>query len=84
MGYSNGFLLTTLAQESLLLAFLGYGPGLLLALFLYRQASLATALPIFMTQQRAVGALLGTIAMCALSATIAARKLVTADPAEIF
>lgn len=84
MGYGNGFLLMTLAQESLLLAFLGYGPGLLLALFLYDQASAATALPIFMTQERAVGALLGTIAMCTLSGAIAARKLVSADPAEIF
>lgn len=84
MGYGNGFLLLTLAQESLLLAFLGYGPGLLLALFLYHQASVATALPIFMTQERAVGALLGTIVMCTLSGAIAARKLVSADPAEIF
>jgi len=84
MGYGNGFLLVTLAQESLLLAFLGYGPGLVLALFLYQQASIATALPIFMTQERAVGALLGTIAMCTFSAAVAARKLVSADPAEIF
>ncbi len=84
MGYGNGFLLLTLAQESLLLAFLGYGPGLLLALFLYDQASAATALPIFMTTERAVGALLGTIAMCTISGTVAARKLISADPAEIF
>jgi len=84
MGYGNGFLLVMLTQESLLLAFLGYGPGLLLSLFLYHQASMATALPIFMTQERAVGALIGTIAMCILSAAIAARKLVSADPAEIF
>lgn len=84
MGYGNGFLLVMLTQESLLLAFLGYGPGLMLSLFLYHQASLATALPIFMTEERAVGALIGTIAMCILSAAIAARKLVSADPAEIF
>ncbi|MBT9588843.1 FtsX-like permease family protein [bacterium] len=84
MGYSNGFLLLILGQESLILALLGYGPGLAFSLFLYQQASAATSLPIFMTADRAWGVLLGTIAMCLISAAIAARKLVSADPAEIF
>jgi putative ABC transport system permease protein len=84
MGYGNGYLLTTLAQESLLLAFLGYVPGLLVAVFLYEKTAQATSLPIFMTWERAVGTLVATIAMCTISAAIAARKLTSADPAEIF
>lgn len=84
MGYSNGFLLTMLAQESLLLALLGYGPGILLSLGLYHQASAATSLPIFMTPERAAGVLGATVVMCLLSAAIASRKLLAADPAEIF
>jgi putative ABC transport system permease protein len=84
MGYSNAFLLLMLGQESLILAVLGYLPGLAFSLFLYQQASAATSLPIFMTSDRALGVLLATVAMCLISATIAARKLVSADPAEIF
>lgn len=84
MGYGNGFLLTTLAQESLILAVLGYLPGLGLGLGLYHTAAAATSLPIFMTSRRALGVFLLTLAMCTLSAAIAARKLVSADPAEIF
>ncbi len=84
MGYSNAFLLLTLAQESLLLALLGYGPGLGLSMFLYKQASEATALPLFMTPERAVGVFAATVAMCMISDAIAARKLTSADPADIF
>ncbi len=84
MGYSNGFLLATLAQESLILALLGYGPGLGLSMFLYQKTAQATALPLFMPWERAVGVLLATIVMCLTSAAIASRKLLSADPAEIF
>lgn len=84
MGYGNGFLLLTLAQESLILAVLGYLPGLLLSLMLYHQIALATSLPVFMSAQRALGVLLTTVLMCLTSATIASRRLVQADPAEIF
>lgn len=84
MGYSNRYLLTVLAQESLLLAVLGYFPGLALAQILYHQTASATALPIFMTVSRGLGVFAATVAMCLVSAAIAARRLVAADPAEIF
>lgn len=84
MGYGNGFLLLTLAQESLILAILGYLPGLFLSLLLYHQIAVSTSLPVFMSTERALGVLLTTVLMCLTSATIASRKLVLADPAEIF
>lgn len=84
MGYSNLFLLLTLAQESLILAVLGFGPGLALSMLLYQQAADATALPLFMTWDRALGVFAATVLMCTFSAAIASRRLLTADPAEIF
>lgn len=84
MGYGNGFLLVTLAQESVILALLGYLPGLGLSLLLYERATAATMLPITMTGERALGVLAATLVMCLISAAIAARELVSADPAEIF
>ena len=84
MGYSNLFLLAVLFQESLLLAVLGFLPGLGLSTFLYAQASAATQLPLIMSPERAAGVFLATLAMCAISAAIASRSLILADPAEIF
>jgi ABC-type lipoprotein release transport system permease subunit len=37
-----------------------------------------------MNPERALGVLGATLTMCLISAAIAARKLVSADPAEIF
>lgn len=84
MGYSDRYLINVLLQESLILAALGFMPGLLLSTGLYYIAASATLLPIGMTVSRA-GLVLGlTITMCAASGVIAMRKLQAADPADIF
>lgn len=84
MGYSDRYLINVLLQEALILAALGFMPGLLLATGLYYIAASATLLPIGMTVSRA-GLVLGlTITMCAASGVIAMRKLQAADPADIF
>ena len=84
MGYTQKYLLTVILQEALILALLGYLPGLASSLFLYRQARAATLLPVFMSLSRAFGVLLITILMCFISGVIAVRKLRYADPADIF
>ena len=84
MGYTDGYLLSVLIQESLLLAVLGYVPSIFLAFGLYQLAFAATMLPITMTTRRAITVLILTIAMCSVSGAIAMRKLRTADPADIF
>jgi putative ABC transport system permease protein len=84
MGYHNTYLLGIVFEEAIILAFLGFIPGVLLPLGLYVLAANATALPIYMTASRAVFVLLLTIVMCALSGTIATRKLQSADPADMF
>jgi putative ABC transport system permease protein len=84
MGYQNTYLLGIVFEEAIILAFLGFIPGVILPLGLYVLAANATALPIYMTASRAVFVLLLTIVMCALSGAIATRKLQSADPAEMF
>ncbi len=84
MGYGDRYLLGVLMQEALLLAVLGYIPGVALAMGLYQIAYAATLLPIGMKLQRAVLVLVLTIVMCSISGAISLRKLQSADPADIF
>ncbi|HEY9627233.1 MAG TPA: ABC transporter permease DevC [Coleofasciculaceae cyanobacterium] len=84
MGYHNGYLLSVVFEEAIILAFLGFIPGALLPIGLYALAAQATALPIYMTFARAVLVLVLTVVMCALSGAIATRKLQSADPADMF
>lgn len=84
MGYTDGYLIEVLIQESLLLAVLGFIPSFFIASGLYSLAKGATLLPIAMTVNRAVLVSILTIIMCTASGIVAMRKLQTADPADIF
>ncbi|MEH2274597.1 MAG: ABC transporter permease DevC [Nostoc sp.] len=84
IGYTQNYLLTVILQEALLLAVLGYLPGIIFALFMYKTARQATLLPVFMSFDRAVMVLILTMIMCIISGAIAVRKLRSADPADIF
>ena len=84
MGYSNGFVSGIVVQQAVILAVLGYLPGLAICLWLYRAAGAATQLPIYMTLERGLAVLGLTIAMCAIAGLIALRKVRSLDPAEVF
>ncbi len=84
MGYSDNYLVGVLVQEALILAILGFLPGLVLSTGLYFVAKSATLLPIGMTLSRAVTVLVLTIVMCTVSGAVALRKLQAADPADVF
>ncbi len=84
MGYRHSYLLGIVFEEAIILAVLGFIPGLVLPLGLYSMAAKATALPIYMTLSRASLVLILTLLMCLLSGAIATRKLQSADPADMF
>ncbi|MEO0350656.1 MAG: FtsX-like permease family protein, partial [Cyanobacteria bacterium P01_A01_bin.15] len=86
MGYRSQYLFKIVLQEAVLLAVLGYIPGLVAALGLYHLTATATAgtLPVAMNGGRVIFVLVLTLLMCSLSGLISVRKAVTADPAEIF
>nr|WP_259729629.1 ABC transporter permease DevC [Synechococcus sp. CS-1333] len=84
MGYSDGYLVGVLIQEALIMAILGFIPGIVISTGLYSIVATATYLPIGMTVSRATLVLSLTIVMCTASGGIAMRKLQSADPADIF
>jgi putative ABC transport system permease protein len=84
IGYANRYLFSVVLQESILLALLGYVPGVLITLGLYWVTDAATGLPLTLTTERALFVLLLTLLMCCVSGMIALRKVRSADPAEVF
>jgi putative ABC transport system permease protein len=84
LGYTDMFLFGVVIQESLILAVSGFIPGLGAAFVLYHYAGEATRLPLEMTLERVILVFGVTLAMCIISATIALRKVQSADPADVF
>lgn len=86
MGYRNFYLFQVVLQEALLLAGLGYIPGLIAALLLYDLTVNATAgsLPVSMNWGRVFFVMVLTFAMCSLSGLISVRRATNADPADVF
>jgi putative ABC transport system permease protein len=84
MGYSNGYLLGIVFEEALILALLGFMPGLAIATGLYQVVYLGTNLPIAMTALTASKVVAATLVMCILSGAVATNKVQAADPADMF
>ncbi|MEH2466555.1 ABC transporter permease DevC [Nostoc sp.] len=84
IGYANRYLLNVVFQQALILAILGYIPGLISSVLLYSFAAEATKLPIVMTINNALLILTSTILMCITSGALAINKLRSADPGDIF
>jgi putative ABC transport system permease protein len=84
MGYSHRFLLGIVLEEALIIALLGFVPGVALGSLAYYLMASATDLPLGMTVARATTVLSGTFCACALSGMLATIRLRRADPAELF
>jgi putative ABC transport system permease protein len=70
--------------KALLLALLGFLPGLVLALAFYKLTRDVGSVPVAMTSVRAISVLGLTFVMCMCSGLLAVRKAHTADPADLF
>lgn len=84
MGYSNGYLQLVVLGAAVLLAVLGFVPGLLGSIGLYKVVANATLLPLSMVADRAVSVFGLIFGMCALAGLLAMRKLREANPADMF
>lgn len=84
MGYRGRYFFSVVLQEALLLALLGFFPGLVVSELLYGGLSKLTGLLLELTFARAAGVLLVAILMCTVSGLLTIRKLQAADPAELF
>jgi putative ABC transport system permease protein len=84
MGYGDRFIIFIVLEEAMILAVLGFIPGLALALGQYALIANVAALPISMTFARFSFVFFLTMVMCGVSGIIAMRKIQSADPADIF
>lgn len=84
IGYPNRFVAAIVLQQAAILGVLGYIPGVLVVTWLYAKAAGATNLPLYLTTERAVLVFILTMAMCAISALLAVRKVRSLDPADVF
>ena len=84
MGYRDSYVISIVIQQSAILALVGFVPGLLLSMGLYSLLATVTKLTVLMTTTRALQVLALTFVMCVGSGTLATRKLVQLDPADVF
>jgi putative ABC transport system permease protein len=84
MGYTHGYLRNVVLQEAVILAVLGFIPGMGIAHLVFTKGAGATRLPLEMSVESAAGVFVLTLAMCAGSGLMALRKLRAVDPAEVF
>ncbi len=84
MGYRIKTLLGVVAREGFILAVMGYLPAYGAGQGLYAIVRSSTKLPVAMDSERAIFVFFLILVMCMGSALLAMRRLVDADPAEIF
>jgi putative ABC transport system permease protein len=84
MGYRDRYLLAIVLEQSLILASLGFAPGLALAIGQYALIRNLGALPIAMTVERLILVFSLTVVMCVVSGAVTTRRLQSADPADNF
>ncbi len=84
IGFSRGYLRGVVLKEALLLAVIGFIPGLCGASVLYETVRNKTGIFMYQTTPRVVVIFIFTIIMCVTAANLAVKKVIEADPAEVF
>ena len=84
MGYRDGALRSVIVLEAVYLAGLGYLVGLVLSYGLFRWLQRQTGLTMVLRPGDMALVLVLTVVMCVLAGLLAARKLGTADPADLY
>jgi putative ABC transport system permease protein len=84
MGYTDGALLRLVLRESLYLALLGFAGGLAIGRLLFGWLQGETGLSMVLKPIDVAVVLILTVAQCALAGVLAARRLLTVDPAALF
>ena len=84
MGYAHAYLRRAVMAAALMLAVLGFIPGILTSIGLYEVVARATFLPLEMNLDRSLTVFGMIFAMCAGAGLLAVRKLRDANPADMF
>ncbi len=84
MGYQNGYLVKVVLQQAVFYALLGYIPAWLLSYLVFYIIGEMALMPMSMSSSLTAISLSLTVAMCIISAMLAVRRVIAADPAELF
>jgi putative ABC transport system permease protein len=84
MGYGNRSLIAVVLQQAAFYACVGYISAWMLCLFLFRYISGVMVGPMQLTATLTTQTFLLTLVMCMLAALLALRRVIAADPAEVF
>src|SRR6516165_9286960 len=84
MGYRTRYLIQVVVEQAALSALAGWVPAVLISIVIFRILGGVALLPLHMTIRLALVSLALTLAMCLISAVLAVRRVVSADPAEVF
>jgi putative ABC transport system permease protein len=84
MGYTPRYFILLILTEAVLLAIVGFLPGSVISAGLYTWLSGKTGLLMVMSLSGLLFVFVATVAMCVASGMFAVRKLLSADPANLF
>jgi putative ABC transport system permease protein len=84
MGFAAGYLRGVVLQEAALLGVIGFLPGLAGGYGLYWLLERMTGIVMFQTPGRAAIIFVLTVLMCVVAGMVAVKRVLRADPAEVF
>jgi len=84
IGYRTRYLVQVVLEQAALSALAGWVPACLVSILLFRVVGQLALIPLQMTAELALVSLVLTLSMCLISAVLAVRRVITADPAEVF
>jgi putative ABC transport system permease protein len=84
IGYRTGYLIRVVLEQAAFSGLAGWIPAWLLSILLYRVVGEVALLPLRMTVDLSLISLGLTLGMCLISAVLAVRRVLSADPAEVF
>jgi len=84
IGYRSGYLLRVVLEQAAFNALAGWIPAWLLSIGLYYVIGRVALLPLQMSVNVTLVSLGLTLGMCLISAVLAVKRVIQADPAEIF
>jgi putative ABC transport system permease protein len=84
IGFTDGYFIRLVLQESIILSVLGFIPGTLLSAFLYWLTRMLAHMPTHLNAVNVLAVFGLSLGMCLLAGWLATRKLRQANPADIF
>ncbi len=84
VGFSKKFLISLVVKQSLWLSVLGFIPGVIGAVILYFGIQYSTRILMFITPGRILFVFILTVFMCLVASFFAMKKVLKADPADLY